>query len=187
MVESTLVARWAALVCVGLVVLTGTSHALRGLPPPEPRGLYAWLLAAAAVGFAWLALKKSTWLPETGPARLPPHVLQFDRKVEAGMTVATDSTATIAVPDKQAIGVVYWAAEPAPQMTLFADAANPNAVFERMTNGGVARVLNGVATMTFRCPRRTRVLGVWMPKSVQYRVVYKDGYMSEVRQFDVAC
>lgn len=180
-------ARWTSLVAIGSVLYVHGSRGLRGQPAPPPRGIYSALLVAAIIGFVWLALHKSFWFPETSSIQLPPHVLQFDRKPEAGMVVATDAAATVAVADPNAVAVIYWSADPAPKMTLFADELRPDASFETMTNGGVARVVNRAATLTFRCPRAVSVLGFKLPKRVQYRVVYRSGRLSEVKAFTVAC
>ena len=186
--QAGLATRWTALAAIGAVVYVNASRAMRGMPPAAATGWNAWLLAIATIGFAFLALQKSFWMPELGPTQLPPHVLQFDRAPTAGMTVATDAAATISVADPRAVGVVYYAAEPAPSMTIFDDAHKPDATFETMSNGGVARVVNGQATMSFRCPRRTKIAGMFfLPKRVHYRVVYTDGRLSAVKTFEVAC
>ena len=187
MIEKRLILRWVLLFSIGLVIYYNASHALRGARPPVVAGVYAWLLAVATFGFVWFAVQKSFWDPELGPTKLPPHVIQYDRSPVAGMHVSTDSSATLAVADPRAVGVIYWAAEPAPTMTLYANREKPDAAFENLTNGGVARVVNRSATLTFRCPRRLKVMGMALPKHVNYRVVFNTGKISGVRSFEVSC
>lgn len=186
--ETSLLLRWAALLSIGLVLYLTGSRALRGKAPLAASGAYAWVVAAAAVGFAWLATQKHFWVPVLGPTQIPPHCLAYDRTPTAGMKVATDAAATIAVADPRAVGVIYWAADPAPTMTKFQDELDPNASFESMTNGGVARVINGTATLNFRCPRNTELLWKYpLPKRMHYRIVFRDGNISGVRTFEVTC
>lgn len=182
--------RWSAIVSIGAIVLVGAGRAWLGMPAPTARA-YTYLLTVAAVAFVWLASDASLWIPELGPALLPPRIIQYEHQPEGSMVVSTDATATIAVKERDAIGVVYWAAEPAPTATTFADAHSSTASFDDggLSNGGVARVVNGAATLNFRCPRRIKIAGGFftLPKHVYYRIVYGSGRISAVKKFDVSC
>ena len=131
---------------------------------------------AGVLGVLYLATKPGTWLPVLGEAALPPTLLKVGTPENASQST------TIRVP-KDVVYVAYWGASP--NQSAF---DSPQKAYANYDNAGVARVVQGVATLRFNCPGAYRVpYGGLLPKHVHMRFVYANGIMSRVHTKELTC
>lgn len=137
------------------------------------------------VGIAglYLAVNRDFYLPFLGKAVLPPSVLKDTNKP------VDQFCKLVKVDAKDAVKVVYWAADPGNEV-----GSSPQEAYGEFMNSGVADVQNGEAVLVIHCPQTYKVkkFGIYnkeLSKHVHYRLVNKNGMMSEVktRNLDDVC
>lgn len=82
--------------------------------------------------------------------------------------------------------VVYWATNPA---TTTSDLKTPEIAYRDTQNTGVAEVVDGFATLSFKCPQKYKVMfGLkTIKKHIHYRSVLANGWLSSVQTIYVDC
>lgn len=127
------------------------------------------LITLALASTLVLALRRDTYLPFLGKAAMPLGMLQTSFPAMAD--------AKIAVRAPGATHVIYWAAE--------RDAPDPYTAYAETSNGGLAAVIGGRATLKFKTPGQYSV-GRVLPRHVHWRAVYPNGMVSRVETTDVS-
>jgi hypothetical protein len=132
------------------------------------------LMTLALVSTLVLALRRDTYLPFLGKAAMPLGMLQPSFPAMAN--------AKISVNAPGATHVIYWAAE--------RDAPDPYTAYAETSNGGLAAVVGGRATLKFKTPGQYSVGSVvfrrTLPRHVHWRAVYPNGMVSRVETTDVS-
>jgi hypothetical protein len=172
--KQRLMARWAALAFVFLVVFGTAGDKLLGFRKVAPG---FWVTILGTVGALFLLMQKTTYLPFLGETILPPSVLKLAAPTEATFDV------TVKVPGR-ATHVIYWAAGPATTII-----PNPTDAYAGFTNAGVVPVINGTATLPVMCPAAYKVPMKSTPldKHVHYRAVFPEGILGDVNTENILC
>lgn len=129
------------------------------------------LLVAAAVGAAWLAVQRTTWLPFLGPTVLPPPALAPRTPERADMAVRLRAP-------KRAVKCVYWGS--------VMSATDPHQAYGGYLNSGVADVdTSGYVKLVLRRPKPYSIYGGGkkQPPHLHYRWVNARGMLGGVRTF----
>ncbi len=102
-----------------------------------------------------------------------------------------NSNVTIQVDGEGAENVIFWAAMPMTDLVENEHLNKWDVAYGSFQNAGLARVINGKATLQFACPQKYCVNKFGMKKvidkHVHYRLVYADGWISEVKTVMVNC
>lgn len=170
--KQRLMARWAALAAVVLLVLGQALSTFAGIRRAAPGW---WMTLAATVGLLYLIVDKTTFLPFLGETALPPSVLKLSTPGEATIQV------TVKAP-RRATHVVYWAAASTGEIV-----PTPQAAYEGFSNAGVVPVVNGTAVLALQCPSGYKVRNKTLKKHVHYRAVYPDGILGRVQTQNILC
>lgn len=137
----------------------------------------------------YLASKPQTYMPFIGETIVPAYVLpDSNNKNRAvyidGIKYKFDTLVHIKVPYADAISIIYWASKPfkTEYSTAYGDFAN----------SGIANVINKRASLYIICPEKLHAnrLGIiphTFSKYVNYRIVYKNGLLSEIMTHDINC
>ena len=128
----------------------------------------------------YLGSSKNFYLPFLGETLIAPSLLkEGNGRGDANIEVVVDAT--------DAEIVMYWAAEPGDDGKKFAYDA-----YDKFSNAGVVPVVNNKATLKVTCPQRYWV-DKWgikktiLPKHVHYRLIYSNGWTSEVMTHMLKC
>lgn len=139
------------------------------------------IMTIIGVAAIYLGFCRNYYLPFLGDCVVPPSLIQT-------IPPHPDADLQLNIYAPGAVKVMYWAAEPftGKQGTNKWDVA-----YNNFLNGGVATVENNKATLTFACPQ-----SYWVNKfgnkkildqHVHYRLVYPNGWVSEVKTEYVKC
>lgn len=132
------------------------------------------LITLALISTLVLAFRRDTYLPFLGKAAMPLGMLQ------TSFPAMADAKITVRAPG--ATHVIYWAAE--------RDAPDPYTAYAETSNGGLAAVVGGMATLKFKTPGQYSVKRVFfqktLPRHVHWRAVYPNGMVSRVETTDVS-
>jgi uncharacterized membrane protein YuzA (DUF378 family) len=135
------------------------------------RGVYI-IIGIAAL---FLLFSKNTYLPFLGESVLPSAALKQPYHNYDSNNI------TIVAGDAQS--VVYWAAEAEGKKET------PEEAYGSYENSGIVPVIDGKATLYFKCPGQYKVGSLWkmtLPKHVHFRLVY-DNHISEVHTVVLDC
>ena len=173
------------MIMVFLIITGALSMSIYGVQHDDISILAKIILIIMGASAVYLALDRNTYLPFLGDTVIPPSLLN---------DVATHPNANleieIEVDEKNAVSVIYWAADEltAGEKDGQKYVRDAYGVFD---NSGVAKITNKIAILNIACPQEywVRKFGIKMtlPKHVHYRVVYSDGWVSEVKTVYVKC
>ena len=173
--KQRLMARWAALLILVLLVLGTAGNSLLGIRRVAPGW---WFAVLAVVALAYLVMDRTVFMPFLGEAALPPSVLKVSTPTEATIDVRVKAP-------RRATHVVYWASEPTADVF-----GSPQEAYNNFDNAGVVPVVDGTAVLALQCPGNYVVpmrRGSPLPKHVHYRAVYKEGILGRVQTQTIAC
>jgi hypothetical protein len=180
--KGKIIARSIALVAIFSVVFSSGVRRLTGgrFDVAGNTGYLATtLVIVACIGAAMMAFDPVTYLPFLGESVLPTSVYKVGRTPK-------DANVSVVIPvdDKDALGIVYWAADSSVQAF-----SNPKDAYQssNFDNAGVAKVQNGEAILRLRCPGLYKVWNRTLDRHVHYRIVSKDGLMSRVLTRPIVC
>lgn len=137
---------------------------------PTIKRIFLVLVGISAI-YLIFAPNVRIFLPFLGKTVFPPSLILLSEQ--------SDTNATIVVNAHKAIKVAYWAAhEDNNNVEL-----NPKKAYGSYENIGVASVVKGKATLKLKCPTEYKVQNglIKLPKHVHYRLIYKNGVVSEVK------
>lgn len=120
-----------------------------------------------------LFVQRNARLPFLGNTVMPTSVFQPLQPVDATVSVK------VSTPDCDGAKVVYWASSK--------DADNPWDAYKNFENAGVMFVTDKETELKLRCPGKYKV-GMFkkeLPKHVHYRIIYKNGWVSEVKTKEI--
>lgn len=121
----------------------------------------------------YLATQRKYYLPFLGETVLPISVIKEYKQDKYDVEIK------VTVP-KEALHVIYWAANPANQK---ADVPNALPAYGKFENHGVSPVIDGRAILYINCPQVYKVGRIWsrvLPKHLHYRYVLPSGLLSSI-------
>jgi len=80
--------------------------------------------------------------------------------------------------------VIWWASEPS---DIINNSQNPEEAYKDYKNSGVIKPVNNKAEINVYCPNQYTARGNILDKHVHYRLVYKNGIVSEVKTLKLLC
>lgn len=138
--------------------------------------LYLIILASVM----YMLLNRTYYLPFLGKTVIPSSAFKpFETSDPSAKTI------TLQDIDKNAEGIIYWAANSSNNV-----ADNPQIAYEKFSNYGVSPVVNGMANIKFLCPQRYFVtkfgiMNTLLNKHLHYRLIYPTGILSEIKTIDL--
>ena len=142
--------------------------------------VYVYILIGLAA--VHLAIKRDSYLSFLGWMSFPVYLLKVSQPANSNVQIDVDVKPGV-------VKVLYWAANPSKGgKEEIID--TPQKAYENTENVGVSQVLDGKATLHFLCPSQYkvgRVLKHTLEKHVHYRMVYGNGWLSNVHTIDVKC
>ena len=89
-------------------------------------------------------------------------------------------------PEEGSTKVVYWGTNPG---NVVGELNTPEMAYRNTENTGIVEVVNGFATLSFKCPQEYKVMfGVkTIKKHIHYRSVLANGWLSSVQTIYVDC
>jgi len=165
--KASMVTIFAAVVLAAMAVYTKTFD----LRKSSWAGI---LITLALISTLVLAFRRDTYLPFLGKTAMPLGMLQTSSPAMA------DTKITVRAPGG-ATHVIYWAAE--------RDAPDPFTAYAETSNGGLAAVVGGQATLKFKTPGQYSVGHVFqrtLPRHVHWRAVYPNGMVSRVETTNIS-
>jgi hypothetical protein len=126
----------------------------------------------------YLSAHRDTFLPFIGETVFP-YTLIKDATITRG-----NVTKTIAVNEPNGTKVAYWAAMPDNKVD-----SNPQIAYDNYANVGIAIVNEGQAALNVNCPAQYKVppFNKTLERHIHYRIIYKNGMVSEVHTVKVKC
>ena len=157
--------------------------------------VYIYILVGLAA--LHLAIKRDTYLNFLGWTVFPVNLLKVSKPANSNVQVEIDVKPEV-------VKVLYWASNPSASKPLASNTDFDNdttsndaniqtalKAYENTENAGVAEVLNGKATLHFLCPSKYKVgssiFKRTLEKHVHYRMVYPNGWLSNVYTHKVDC
>jgi uncharacterized membrane protein YuzA (DUF378 family) len=139
------------------------------------------ILTIIGIAALYLGFCRNFYLPFLGDCVIPPSLIQT-------IPPHPEADLQLVVSAPNAVKVMYWAAEP----FVGQEGINKwDVAYNKFLNGGVALVENDKATLTFACPQSYWVNKYGqqkiLDKHVHYRLVYPNGWVSEVKTTYVKC
>ncbi len=136
------------------------------------------------VGIAslYLAKNRNIYLPFLGENIIPTSLLKDINNKESNIQIEVDA------PDAEL--VLYWAAEPAGDVSKDGEKHAYDA-YNNFSNAGVSTVVNNKALLKIACPQ-TYWVKSWgikktIKKHIHYRLVFSNGWMSEIYTKELNC
>ena len=126
----------------------------------------------------YLAAHRDTFLPFIGETVFP-YTLIKDVTLGRGSV-----SKTINVDAPNGTKVAYWAAMPDNKVD-----SNPQLAYDSYANSGVASVNNGQAVLSVNCPAQYKIppFNETLERHIHYRIIHKDGLISEIHTVKVKC
>ena len=126
----------------------------------------------------YLAAHRDTFLPFIGEAVFP-YTLIKDSSIARG-----NVSKTVKVDAPNGTKVAYWAAMPDNKVD-----SSPQIAYDNYANSGVTSVNNGEALLSVNCPAKYKIppFNNTLERHIHYRVIHKDGMISEVYTVKVQC
>lgn len=148
--------------------------------------IYIYILVGLAA--LHLAIKRDTYLSFLGWTVFPVNLLKVSQPANANVHLEVDVK-----PD--VVKVLYWASNP--ESNVDENKVNDDKniqnyikAYENTENVGVVEAVNGKATLHFLCPSKYTVGSIFkrtLDKHVHYRMVYPNGWLSNVYTHKVVC
>lgn len=143
--------------------------------------IYYIIYAIICMSILYVGLDRDTYIRPLGMTFIPSSMFNEYKQDK------TDQTITIEIDDPKANKIIYWAAKPSGIVS-----ENPKDAYGDYANYGIAKVINGKATLYFNCPGKYVVnhfgIGKLLDKHIHYRIVHGDGaIISSIKTVRVSC
>lgn len=132
----------------------------------------------------YIGTNRNFYLPFLGESIIVPSLLTQKE-------LLPNSNVTVEVDGEGAESVMYWASMP---INITSESKNLNkwdVAYDHFENSGLVKVINGKATLRFACPQKYWVdkfgMNKIIDKHVHYKLIYADGWTSEVKTINVNC
>lgn len=146
--------------------------------------LSAAVTFAVLAAWAYVAMRRTTYLPFLGETLLPATVLQPINVAKLQLKDSKAKSVKLDIKAPRARYVVWWASEPGDEIEM------ANVAYNKYRNAGISAVKDGRAKVELLCPAKYVVGGrmrKMLDRHVHYREVYWNGFMSDVRTQEVVC
>ena len=142
--------------------------------------IYVYILVGLAA--LYLAINRDTYLTFLGWTAFPVNLLKVTKPANSNTQIEVNVK-----PD--VIKVLYWVSKPENENKI--NDKDYVKAYENTENIGVAEVINGKATLHFLCPSKytvgSSIFKRTLEKHVHYRMVYPNGWLSNVYTHEINC
>lgn len=171
-------------IVMSIIILGFKGKPLLGLP--QVTGILYLMSGLALLASVYLLSKSRMFLPFLGEAVFPTSVLVPDEHLCERTIASRPLRVTVNTPDTpDGYMVVYWASNPSANTI-----STPQEAYKDTKNAGVARIMDGSATLLLACPSQYKVMGNrTLKRHVHYRIQSKlgSGMFGPVKTMDVHC
>jgi hypothetical protein len=151
--------------------------------------IYIYILVGIAA--VHLAIKRDTYLSFLGWMAFPTSALKVSKPANSNVKVEVNVKPGV-------VKVLYWASNPSNNKNVitldenqsFSSYETPQEAYDNTENVGVSEVDNNKATLHFICPSQYKVGLLFkntLEKHVHYRMLYANGWLSNVYTTKIDC
>lgn len=140
--------------------------------------IYIYILVGIAA--VHLAIKRDTYLSFLGWMAFPTSALKVSKPANSNVKVEVNVKPGV-------VKVLYWASNPSNNNKVI---ESPQEAYDNTENVGVSEVDNNKATLHFICPSQYDVGFLFkntLEKHVHYRMLYANGWLSNVYTTKIDC
>lgn len=139
------------------------------------------IYAVICMSILYVGLDRDTYVRPLGMAFIPGTAFKEYKQKK------TNQSLIININDPKADKVVYWASNPSSEI-----ADSPKIAYDKYENYGIAKVIDGKATLLFNCPSKYVVnhfgIGKLLDKHLHYRIINKNSaVVSSIKTIKLDC
>lgn len=143
--------------------------------------VYYAICAIICMSILYVGLDRDTYVRPLGMSFIPGIAFREYKQEK------TNQSLTININYPNADKVIYWASNPSSAI-----AENPKIAYGNYENYGIAKIIDGKATLFFNCPSKYIVkhfgIGKILNKHIHYRIINKDSaVISNIKTINLDC